>query len=69
MTQIERLKTLVEHWIEHNDEHEETYRQWEEQLKTMGYDDLSQSFNKICTESAKLNKLFKDTLDLIEEKI
>lgn len=29
----EKLKVLVEHWIEHNVEHIQKYREWAEKLK------------------------------------
>lgn len=30
---MDRFKRLLEHWIEHNEEHIEKYREWMEKLK------------------------------------
>ncbi len=31
--ELEKLKILVEHWIEHNEEHIGKYKEWAEKLK------------------------------------
>ncbi len=31
--EVEKLKILVEHWIEHNEEHINKYKEWVEKLK------------------------------------
>ncbi len=31
--EVEKLKVLVEHWIEHNEEHINKYKEWVEKLK------------------------------------
>ena len=38
--EVEKLKVLVEHWIEHNEEHINKYKEWVEKLKG-GRDDLA----------------------------
>jgi hypothetical protein len=30
MNEVEKLRVLIPHWIEHNEEHAEEYRQWAE---------------------------------------
>jgi hypothetical protein len=32
MNEIEKLRMLIPHWIEHNDEHAEEYRRWAEDV-------------------------------------
>ena len=31
MNEIEKLRMLIPHWIEHNEEHAEEYRRWSEE--------------------------------------
>ncbi len=32
--EIERLRHLLDHWIEHNDEHVKKYREWAEKIRS-----------------------------------
>ena len=40
MNEIEKLRVLVPHWIEHNAEHAHEFRIWAERAKKAGQDRL-----------------------------
>jgi len=51
MTDMERLRVLIKHWIEHNEEHAGEFRKWAEKAKSSGNsavcDDILNSVEKL----------------------
>jgi len=81
MTDLEKLKHLVKHWIEHNETHVKTYSEWAVRLGESAYrqtgsskaektdsqkmKELSEILEQIADESKKLEELFKKALESI----
>lgn len=59
MDEIEKLKRLLPHWKEHNDEHAESYRKWAETVYSLGYHELSDILRQLYKKSKGLNELFE----------
>jgi len=62
MNELAKLNKLLHHWMEHNDEHAETYKEWSEKASRWGKNDLSAILLKLCNETKKLNGLFEEAL-------
>jgi hypothetical protein len=62
MTDPEKLKHLIKHWIEHNNAHIQTYSEWAEKAESFGEKDLPVLFDQIIVKSRELNGLFKKAL-------
>lgn len=62
MTELEKLKYLLEHWIEHNEAHVKTYSEWASKTSKLGEKELSKILKEIAEENRKLEKLFKKAL-------
>jgi len=58
MTELEKLKHLLEHWIEHNDAHVKTYSEWAVKADSLGEKELADILSLIAAESKKLEELF-----------
>ncbi|MGB9976487.1 hypothetical protein [Thermovenabulum sp.] len=43
---IQTLKVLLAHWIEHNKSHEENFRKWAEKAKNLGKDECGEYIKK-----------------------
>lgn len=43
---IETLRILLAHWIEHNKSHEENFRQWAEKSEKLGKAEVSEMITK-----------------------
>jgi len=67
MTELERLRHLLEHWIEHNRDHVKRYQEWSDKAEAMGEGELSQILRDIASENEKLEGLFKKALRCIED--
>lgn len=50
MDEIEKLRKLIPHWMEHNDEHAKNYRIWAEKVSILGRRDLSEILMKLYEE-------------------
>jgi hypothetical protein len=63
MTELEKLKHLLKHWIEHNEAHVKTYSEWALKAESLGRKELSGFLKQIAEESKKLDRLFKKALE------
>ncbi|MCX7913465.1 MAG: hypothetical protein N2511_02630 [Thermodesulfovibrionales bacterium] len=67
MDDVTKLKRLLHHWMEHNDEHAETYKEWAEKISKLGKGELSDILLKLHVESKKLKDLFQEALKACEK--
>lgn len=65
MKELEKLKHLLHHWKEHNDEHAETYRQWADKAAALGNKELSNILSRLCDETKKMSGLFEEAIKAI----
>jgi len=65
MNDLDKLRHLLKHWLEHNDAHINTYEEWAQKTETMGEKDISEILKQITDESRKLNNLFQKALESI----
>ncbi len=68
MNEIEKLKRLLHHWIEHNQEHSRTYREWAERIKDLN-PDASLLLEDIARETERIDELLKKLIKDIEGTI
>jgi len=65
MTELEKLRHLLEHWMEHNDAHVTTYSEWAGKAESLGRKDVAELLRQITADSRKLNTLFEKAIDII----
>jgi len=65
MTELEKLKHLLQHWIEHNDAHVSNYTEWALRVDALGQKELSDILTQISEDSKKINALFNKAINLI----
>lgn len=63
MTELEKLRHLLEHWIEHNDAHVRTYSEWGRKAEGLGEKELSSLLKQIAEETKRLERLFRKALE------
>jgi len=66
MTELEKLKHLLGHWIEHNKAHIKTYNDWSSKAESLGEEELSAILRRIAEESEKLGGLLKTAIESIK---
>ena len=65
MTEIDKLKHLLKHWLDHNDAHIDTYSEWASKAESLGEKELSEILKQIAEDSKKLNNLFDKALKIL----
>ncbi|MEE8329345.1 MAG: hypothetical protein V3R54_05385 [Thermodesulfovibrionia bacterium] len=63
MTEMEKLKHLLEHWIDHNESHVKNYEEWALKADNSGENKLSEILKQIAKENKKIERLFKKALE------
>lgn len=66
MNDLEKLKHLLDHWLEHNEEHAKTYLEWAKKAKAAGNQELMEMLNKIAGNTKKVEVLFKKAKALLD---
>ncbi len=67
MTDLEKIKHLLKHWLEHNEAHVSNYKEWASKAETLGEHELSHIIKQIADSSENLNELFVKAMDLIKK--
>jgi cobalt/nickel transport system ATP-binding protein len=67
MTDIEKLKKLLEHWSEHNEEHAKTYLEWAEKAAAAGDEELSAVLEEIAENTKRMDGLFERAKRIVEK--
>ncbi len=58
-SEMEKLRILIEHWMEHNEEHAETYLQWADKAESAGKADLAEMLREIAQQTRKIDSSFQ----------
>ncbi len=63
----EKLKFLLNHWAEHNEEHKKSFVKWIEKAKSIGLDDAAVNLAKAVDAIDKATKYLKKGLKSVED--
>ncbi len=59
MDDLQKLRHLIGHWKEHNEEHANTYLEWSEKMKAAGKGELAGVLKELADSTARLGRLFE----------
>lgn len=63
---IEKARIRFEHWITHNDHHQEEYEMFAEQLETAGKKESLEHFREMIEMTAKSSECLRKALNALE---
>jgi len=63
-----KLKTLLNHWIEHNKEHIQEFRDWAGKAKEIGETEACKEMLQAAQEMDKASKFLSQALERLEKK-
>lgn len=63
-SEMEKLKILLDHWIEHNKEHGEEFREWAEKARDLGETVVHED---MLDAAQHMNKASESLLKALEE--
>lgn len=66
MDDREKLPIIIKHWIEHNEDHIEEYRQWAEKAAELGLAGVKARITEAVKEIIQSNNLLKEALKELE---
>ena len=58
-----RLKKLIEHWIEHNDEHTARFEEKAKEANEHGFSDVAENLKAAAKSGAKVSEYLSKALD------
>ena len=64
-----KLKTMLDHWIEHGDSHIESYREWAEKATAGGEDEIAREIHLAISESESIRNHLKRARDIAAAKL
>ncbi|RPJ15941.1 MAG: hypothetical protein EHM30_07670 [Desulfobacteraceae bacterium] len=62
-----KMIKLLEHWIQHNADHAETYRKWAKEAKGNNMENISVHLDEAAEKTLEINARFKEALALISK--
>ena len=62
-----KMVKLFEHWINHNTDHAETYREWAKKAKENDMEKILVFLNEAAEKTLEINRIFKEALTLISK--
>jgi len=63
---LTKLRILLPHWIEHNGEHAERFREWAEKAREMGLEEVAQRIEEAVERMAACNAALTEALKALE---
>ena len=55
----EKLSKLLDHWVQHNDDHAVNYRNWGSKAKVKGLDEVARLLEEAAQMTEKTGEVFK----------
>lgn len=63
----EKLRVLLNHWVQHNREHAQEFRQWAEKAERLGQRTVSDDIIRAAQQMDKGNEFLLAALDRLKE--
>ena len=63
---VEKAKIRLQHWITHNDHHQEEYEMFADQLEEAGKEKSAEQIREMISLSAKSNECLRKALQALE---
>ena len=64
----DKLRALLNYWIEHNKEHSQEFKEWADKAKTFGEVEIAEEMLQAAQEMDKASKLLSQSLKRLEEE-
>jgi hypothetical protein len=64
--QKQKLTTLLEYWIKHNEEHGEEFKEWADKANALEATDIRGELMQACEEMGRVNALLLRALEKLD---
>ena len=62
----EKLEKLLAHWVSHNDDHAENYRDWGSKAQAEGFDDVARLLEEAAALTQTISERFNAAADALK---
>jgi hypothetical protein len=66
---LKKLLMMLEHWIEHDESHVESYREWAEKASTAGEEEIAREIHLAIDDSASVQSHLKRAKAILAAKL
>lgn len=66
-TERDKLKILLAHWVEHNNEHRDEFREWADKAKKLGEKEVDSLMLRAAQEMERSSDYLSQALQKLEE--
>jgi hypothetical protein len=64
--ELAKLRVLLPHWIEHNGEHAERFREWAGKAREMGLEEVARQIEKAVGQMMACNEALAAALEVLK---
>ena len=69
LSEDEKLKKRIEHWIRHNTDHAKTYEEWAEKTGLAGLSEVQDLLQAAAKMTLSVNELFEKAAKVVEKRL
>jgi hypothetical protein len=66
---LKKLRMMLEHWIEHDESHVESYREWAQKASTAGEEEIAREIHLAIDDSASVQSHLKRAKAILAAKM
>lgn len=66
ISELEKLRVLLPHWIEHNDEHADEFRLWADRVRAAGQEEIAEEIALAAQQLGWVNEALQAALHKLE---
>ena len=63
----EKMTKLLAHWIRHNDDHAQSYRDWADKARAAGLADAAATLDQVAEMTGEITGKFQKALDQVKQ--
>lgn len=65
LSELEKLRVLIPHWLEHSHSHQHEFEKWLEVVKDAGQSEAAEAIGKALQKLAGADKYLREALDAL----
>jgi hypothetical protein len=66
VSELEKLRKITSHWIAHNEDHANSYRQWAERARQAGQPEAGELLDRTAEDVAEQNKKLEKIIAILD---
>lgn len=66
VSEIAKLRKMVEHWISHNEDHARSYRAWASRARKAGRREPGEILEEVASRTVEQNERFMKIIEIID---